>query len=90
MDDGALHACLDEIEAGPGEGHRYGSSKRGGSKRYVGPVIEEALGKSPAQAEAILKAWLKSGLLFERSYRDPDARRDAMGLEVDNAKRPPR
>jgi hypothetical protein len=90
VDDGALHACLDKIEAGPGEGHRYGASKRGGSKRYVGPVIEEALGKSPAQAEAILKAWLKSGLLFERPYQDPKAKRDVMGLEVDNAKRPPR
>ncbi len=36
----------------------------------------------------MLEAWLRSGLLVERPYHNPDQRKDMPGLFVDAALRP--
>jgi hypothetical protein len=52
----AIHACLDQIKVGMENGERYGSSKRGGSKRYVGLLVEQMLSVPPEQANKIVKS----------------------------------
>ncbi len=84
----AINRCLDAIEAGLGDGRLFGASSRGGSERYVGPVIEDLLDKNADQAKAILSEWMRNGLLVEEEFHNPKTRRDAKGLRVDNSKRP--
>jgi hypothetical protein len=52
--------------------------------------MEGVLGKNPIQVETTLKAWMKSGLLFEQSYHNSETKSDAMGLYVEESKRPSR
>ena len=85
-----INAVLDLIEQGSGDGRRYTSSKagRGGAPRWAGHLLVEHLGRNDAQAKAMLKTWLETGLLVERDYHDPDQRKDMPGLFVDAARRP--
>ena len=44
--------------------------------------------KPESDCRKIVKAWLKSELLFADKYDDPVNRKERMGLFVDNGKRP--
>lgn len=83
-----LNAVLDRIGAGASPGILYTASKRGGSSRWCGQVLMDVCGVDEAQARQIVAQWLKSGLLTETSYHNPDTRRDMKGVVVDNSKRP--
>lgn len=83
-----LNRVLDAIADGPTKGSLYSSSKRGGSKRWAGDVLHDLLGMNDKQASTVIATWLKSGLLVETEYHDPDARRTMRGVRIENAKRP--
>lgn len=83
-----LNIILDQIAAGPSPGILYSPSKRGGSARWCGTVAMEVLELTEGQANALVRQWLRSGLLTETKYRHEGLRRDVPGVLVDNAKRP--
>ena len=81
--------ALDAIAAGPGEGQFYSALRGGfgGNERWAGRVLLR-FGLDEAQAARVLAAWLRSGLLVEREYRDPVHRKTRRGVTVVDAKRP--
>lgn len=83
-----LNSVLDRIAQGPSPDTLYSSSKRGGSSRWAGQPLFDACGMNDRQAASVIAAWLKSGLLVEVEYRDPNARRMMRGVRVVDSKRP--
>lgn len=83
-----LNAALD-ILASPPAGWLYAPSRRGRTNnRWAGQVLVDELDATEKQAASIIAAWLKSGLLYEETYRDQDTRKDKTGVRVNDAKRP--
>jgi hypothetical protein len=81
--------ALDAIAAGPEEGVRYASQRRGrGTERWAGRVLMDLLQVNETQAVEVIGAWLKSGLLIEENYRDCVQRKTRVGVVVIDAKRP--
>src|SRR5262249_52652750 len=67
----ALNAALTEIDAGVGNGQRY-SGTPSAKERAAWPVIQRHCpDRTEAQCREIIKAWMKTGLLYERGYDDP-------------------
>lgn len=83
-----INTALDRIEAGIDGGSRYTASRRGETDRWAGTVLMQVLDITEGQAAGMLKTWLKNGVLFAQSYRDPHQRHDRMGLWVNATKRP--
>ena len=84
-----LNAVLDLLAEGPARGARYTPSRRGGmSDRWGGRPLMLVLGVNEAQAATMLQTWLRSGVLEAISYRDPDQRRERLGLHVVDGRRP--
>ena len=79
---------LDRIAAGPRDGVRYTSSRRGDGARWAGKVLVDLFGVTDVVAARMIGVWIKSGVLRETPYRDPEQRRDRLGLVVDDLKRP--
>lgn len=93
----SLNGALDRIEGGLLDAHgaptgvRYTASTRGGSKdsgRWAGFVLVNQLGMKEAQAGALIKAWVKSGVLVEQDYQDPVRREPRKGVFAPQNKRP--
>jgi hypothetical protein len=83
-----LNLILDEIEAGLPDGSRF-SDAPSATGRAAWRIIEKHCPTKPeAICRDIIKSWLKSGLLISRDYSNPATRKLAMGLYVDNEKRP--
>jgi hypothetical protein len=83
-----LNLILDEIEAGLPDGSRF-SDAPSATGRAAWRIIEKHCPTKPeAICREIIKSWLKSGLLISRDYSNPATRKLAMGLYVDNEKRP--
>ena len=88
LDADHINQILDKIEAGMPDGNRYsadGNAKKRAAWKVVVEVVPE---KNEAQAREIIKTWVKSGLLVVREYENPDDRKKAKGLYVDQTKRP--
>jgi hypothetical protein len=83
-----LNAALDIIAAGPSPDSLYSASKRGGSSRWAGTILQDECAMSEGQAANVINSWLHSGLLVKTVYRDKKEGRDRPGVRVDNAKRP--
>jgi hypothetical protein len=83
-----LNAVLDQIAAGPQPGHMFTPTKRGGSDRWCGQVVMDALDMDEPQAKQIIGRWFKSGLLVQTKYHHPELRREVPGVVVDSSKRP--
>ncbi|HEX3576578.1 MAG TPA: AAA family ATPase [Rhodopila sp.] len=84
-----LNEALDRIDAGLPGGSRYTNSRRGESnERWAGTVLMDLCNLQDGQAAAMIKTWIKNGVLEVRSYRDPIQRHDRMGLWVNATKRP--
>lgn len=83
-----LNAALDAIRDGPGRGVLYRASKRGGASLWCGNVLMQMFRTSESAANKLVKAWLKSGLLFEDDYHHPEWRRTAKGVRINEGKRP--
>ncbi len=80
---------LDVIQQGPEPGILYGGTRRGSSSRWAGDALKRVCDVSDKQAQAMLDAWMASGLLFLREFKDPSTRQKRQGLSVDNSKRMP-
>ena len=80
---------LDDLGADLADGSRYSAEGNAGPanaawrvvKRHVSSVTEE-------QARGMIRAWLKSGLLFVQKDQNPKSRKQRNGLWVDDLKRP--
>lgn len=95
LDRERLACVLDEIAVGvrdgDGEptGDPYGPSKKGGTKRWVGGLIQEQLQLNEKQAREIIAVWLDTGLLIEFKAKTSTSKGNVRDcLRVDNAKRP--
>lgn len=83
-----LHTALERIDRGPSPGMLYTASRRGGSNRWVGTVVMAACGLNETQARVVVASWLKSGLLLETDFHNPETRKSQPGVRVDMTKRP--
>jgi len=76
---------LETIADGLPDGEQYRLTKQGPSAaRWAGTLLI-AEGKNEQQAKRVLKAWEKSGVLVETTYRSKTARRDQPGVSVNTA-----
>jgi hypothetical protein len=83
-----LNLILDRISAGMPNGERYSAAGAAG-ERAVWQVFAELLpDRTDKQAREIVRAWLKSGLLYQEDYQSAGQRRGRQGLRVCDAKRP--
>jgi hypothetical protein len=83
-----INAILDII-ATPPAGWLYAPTSAGAnSARWAGAVIIRELGCTEDQARSMIKAWLRSGLLFEETYYDDGQRKERKGVRVNHTKRP--
>jgi len=83
-----LNTILDDIEAGMPNGQRY-SGDNAAKDRAAWPVVSRHCPtKSEWQCREIIRAWLKTGLLYHREYDDPVSRKPRKGLYIDGSKRP--
>jgi hypothetical protein len=80
-------AALRAIDAGPGDGEYYASSRKGGvTDRWCGVVVMRDLGKSEEQAARIVDQWLKSGVLLKGVYHSPAQRKEKPCVRTDPKK----
>jgi hypothetical protein len=79
---------LDRIDAGMPDGERYSGAPTART-RAAWKVVADIASKKEGPSREIIKGWLKSGLLKEEPYMTKK-REEAMGLKVDDAKRPSR
>ena len=66
---------LDKIEAGPGDGEYYAKAKQS-KDRWAGNVVMTVAQRQEGQAQTIIDAWHKSGVLTDDTYKSP-ARKNA-------------
>jgi hypothetical protein len=86
-----LNQALTQIDAGLPDGNRYSDASRTRDERAAWRVITAlAPAKAEAQAREIIKTWVRNGVLVRREYKDPKQRKDAIGLYLDQTKRPSR
>jgi AAA domain len=87
LDSVLLNRVLDDIEAGfPDGSSRYSSGNAATDRAAWKVVLRHTEGKSEAQAKDIIKAWVKSGTLFNEKYEDKTARKAREGLRVNATK----
>jgi hypothetical protein len=79
---------LDKIDAGLPDGQRYSNHSRADDRAAWKIVVSHLPDKTKKQARDIIGAWLKSGALEDKEYRDPVEREDVKGLFVNPDKRP--
>jgi len=78
---------LNAIDAGLPDGQRYIARRGNGTNRWVGAVLEDH-DFGAAQAQEIVKAWVRSGVLVVEDYTNPVRRRSEKGIAVDRSKMP--
>ncbi len=88
LDHAMLNRVLDQIEAGLPNGSRYSAAGPARERAAWRVVVEHAPEKTEKQVREIIRAWLKSGTLYEDEYTDPERRAVVKGLRVNAAKRP--
>jgi hypothetical protein len=82
------NGALDIIGRGFEPDVLFTASRRGGSHRWAGIVLVNKFDRTEKQAGAIIATWMQSGLLFETDYTHPKWRRPAVGVKVNDTKRP--
>jgi hypothetical protein len=83
-----LNAALTDLDSGMSNGQRY-SDASAAAARAAWPVVKQYCpNRTEAQCRAIIKTWIKTGLLYHANYDDPVERKPRKGLRVDNSKRP--
>lgn len=81
--------ALNLIAAGPEPGVLYTGTRRGrGTDRWAGQVLMDKFGLPEGQATGIIRTWVRTGLLVETEYHDPQQRRMRKGMHVVDSKRP--
>ncbi len=84
----AINLALDRIAAGPAAGVLYTITKRGGGARWVGNALIDMLTIKEGPAKEMISAWIKSGLLYETTYRDTAEGKERNGVLVNDGRRP--
>jgi hypothetical protein len=84
----ALNAILDAIAAGLPDGRRYSSHNRAEGREAWQVVQRHCAGKPEAQCREMIRQWIKAGVLIEKDYDDPVARKERKGLFLNPEKRP--
>jgi hypothetical protein len=84
----ALNAILDAIDAGLPDGRRYSDHSKAKGREAWQVVQKHCPGKGEAQCREMIRQWVKAGVLVEKDYDDPTARKPRKGLFVDSDKRP--
>lgn len=80
-----INMVLDDIQAANGKLSAHPNA----TNRAAWPlIISHAPHKTEKQAKEIVKAWLKTGLLYQDNYRDEERCETVKGLYVNNGKRP--
>jgi hypothetical protein len=77
---------LTRINSGLPDGTRY--SKDPKAERAAWKVVVKVAGKSEEDAKAIVKAWVKDGVLIDGECENPSTRKMVRGLYLAPAKRP--
>jgi len=83
-----LNAILTRIEIGLPGGNRFTDAPNATDRAAWRVIENHCPGKSEAACRQIIKAWVKSGLLFHKEYENLNTRKPVKGLYVDNDKRP--
>jgi hypothetical protein len=83
-----INAALTDIDAGMLNGQRFSVSGRATERAAWSVVNRHCPAKTEHQCREIVRAWIKSGLLYAEDYDDPVTRKPLKGLRVDNSKRP--
>jgi hypothetical protein len=83
-----LNKILTVIDGGLPDGNRY-SDSHNAKERVAWKVVQEhAPKKTEAQAQEIIRTWVKNGVLEHETYINPTTRHEVKGLKVIAAKRP--
>jgi hypothetical protein len=89
VDEAMVNLILNDIEKGPDSNHRYSNAPAADDDKQAWRVVKEHCSdKSEAQCRRVIAAWIETGLLYTKKYRDPERRRMVGGLCVNNDKRP--
>ncbi|MBR0907609.1 AAA family ATPase [Bradyrhizobium liaoningense] len=88
LPDARLNSMLTEIDRGLPDGTFYTAGPNASTRAAWQVVIRHAPAKSEQEARKIIQTWLRSGLLVEFEYSNPETRKTVRGLRVDDAKRP--
>lgn len=81
--------ALDRIAKGPPGGGLFAPQRRGhGAHRWAGHVLVMLFNLTETQAGEIINTWLRTGLLVEAEFRDPEQRKTRTGVRVTDALRP--
>jgi hypothetical protein len=90
ISDDRIHRTLDAIRDGASDSKgnpvRWSAKPNAGNNSVL-HVMAEFLGCEEARGKLIMKAWLKSGLCYEKTYVNADSK-ERIGLWVDEEKRP--
>src|SRR5690349_6511079 len=84
----ALNAALDDIEAGLPDSRRYSAAGAAKDTAAWRVVQKHCPHKSEKQCREIVKTWVTNEVLYDEKYTNPKTRNDAVGLRVNDAKRP--
>lgn len=86
----AINTALSSIAEGIGGGRRYTASRagKGGGERWAGRVLTRDHALNDEQAAKVIATWVRTGLLIEDSYIDPQTRKMVSCVRVDDSKRP--
>lgn len=82
------NAILTVIDKGLDDGSRYTDAPRA-TDRAAWRVVVEHTNNTEQAAREIIKTWVQNGVLVIRNYHNPKTRKEATGLFVNAAKRPP-
>jgi AAA domain len=89
VDEGLANLILNDFDKGPGAEQRYSNAPAADDDKQAWRVVHKHCpDKREAQCRRIIHAWLESGLLYSKQYRDPVQRRKVGGLYVNKGKRP--
>ena len=88
LPDALLNGILAEIDRGLPDGTYYTVAPNASTRAAWQVVKRHAAQKSEKDARKIIREWMKSGLLVEFEYDNPQTRKAVKGLRVVNGKRP--
>jgi hypothetical protein len=81
----AIERILADIDRGMPNGQRY-SNDNAATTRAAWPIVQKHCpDKTEDQCRAMVAAWIKSGVLYQKKYRDPVYERQQTGLFVRKA-----
>ena len=81
-----VHAILEAMERGPGDGELWTNSARGNGSRWAGRVVMEKAAKGQDAARTIIASWVESGVLEVGEYRSPGTRKTVSCVRVNQLK----